>query len=48
MKVIYLFKKIWLGLLNKLKNIGNDGFYKGEVAELLVNQIKEMGGYITH
>ena len=33
--------------LEQIKNFGVDGFYKGRVAELLVNQIKELGGYIT-
>lgn len=33
--------------LEQIKKYGVDGFYKGKVAELLVNQINELGGYIT-
>ncbi len=33
--------------LELIKEKGRDGFYKGKVAELLVKQIKSMGGYIT-
>ncbi|MCW8849464.1 MAG: gamma-glutamyltransferase [Melioribacteraceae bacterium] len=33
--------------LEQIKEFGIDGFYKGKVAELLVNQINELGGYIT-
>ena len=33
--------------LEQIKENGNDGFYKGKVAELLVKQIRSMGGYIT-
>lgn len=43
-----LLKQTDLALtLEKIKEKGNDGFYKGKVAELIVKQIKEMGGYIT-
>lgn len=33
--------------LEQIKMNGKDGFYKGKVAELLVKQINELGGYIT-
>lgn len=33
--------------LEQIKKYGVDGFYKGKVAELFVNQINELGGYIT-
>jgi gamma-glutamyltranspeptidase/glutathione hydrolase len=33
--------------LEKIKEKGIDGFYKGRVAELLVKQAKALGGYIT-
>jgi gamma-glutamyltranspeptidase/glutathione hydrolase len=33
--------------LEQIKNNGRDGFYKGKVAELLVEQVKSLGGYIT-
>ncbi len=33
--------------LEQIKNNGKDGFYKGKVAELLVDQVKSMDGYIT-
>ncbi|MCW9066665.1 MAG: gamma-glutamyltransferase, partial [Ignavibacteriaceae bacterium] len=33
--------------LEQIKVKGRDGFYKGKVAELLVEQIKSLGGYIT-
>jgi gamma-glutamyltranspeptidase / glutathione hydrolase len=33
--------------LEKIKENGKDGFYKGKVAELLVAQIRSLGGYIT-
>ncbi|MCU0414425.1 MAG: gamma-glutamyltransferase [Ignavibacteriaceae bacterium] len=33
--------------LEQIKENGKDGFYKGKVAELLVNQISLLGGYIT-
>ena len=33
--------------LEQIKEKGNGGFYKGKVAELLVEQIKSFGGYIT-
>jgi len=33
--------------LEQIKENGRDGFYKGKVAELLVEQIKSLGGYIT-
>jgi gamma-glutamyltranspeptidase / glutathione hydrolase len=34
--------------LEQIKINGIDGFYKGKVADLFVNQINELGGYITH
>lgn len=33
--------------LEQIKEKGRDGFYKGKVAELLVNQVKSLGGHIT-
>ncbi len=33
--------------LNRIKNYGLDGFYKGETAELIVKQVNADGGYIT-
>ncbi len=34
--------------LKAIKENGRDGFYKGEVADLLISQVEEMNGYITH
>lgn len=33
--------------LEQIKENGKDGFYKGKVAELLIEQVKSLGGYIT-
>ena len=33
--------------LEQIKEKGKDGFYKGRVAELLIKQIRSLGGYIT-
>ena len=33
--------------LELIKENGRDGFYKGKVAELLIKEIKSLGGYIT-
>jgi len=33
--------------LEQIKETGRDGFYRGKVAELLVNQISSLGGFIT-
>jgi len=33
--------------LEQIKENGRDGFYKGKVAELLVEQVSSLGGYIT-
>ena len=33
--------------LERIKNKGNDGFYSGKTAELIVNQIGQQGGFIT-
>ncbi len=33
--------------LEQIKEKGRDGFYKGKVAELLVKQVRSMGGYFT-
>jgi len=33
--------------LDQIKENGRDGFYKGKVAELLVEQVNSLGGYIT-
>jgi len=43
-----LFKQTDLAnSLELIKEKGNDGFYNGKTAELLVKQIKSLGGYIT-
>lgn len=34
--------------LKLIKEKGKPGFYKGETANLIVKQVQEMGGYITH
>ncbi len=33
--------------LERIRDEGRDGFYKGVTARLIVNQVKSMGGYIT-
>jgi gamma-glutamyltranspeptidase/glutathione hydrolase len=33
--------------LEQIKEKGRDGFYKGKVAELLVNQVSSLGGFVT-
>jgi gamma-glutamyltranspeptidase/glutathione hydrolase len=33
--------------LEQIEEKGKDGFYKGKIAELLVDQIRSLGGYIT-
>ena len=33
--------------LEQIKEKGIDGFYKGQIAELLVKQVRSLGGYIT-
>ena len=33
--------------LKSIKENGRDGFYKGEVAELIVNQVQKLGGFFT-
>jgi gamma-glutamyltranspeptidase/glutathione hydrolase len=43
-----LFKQSDLAwTLEQIKENGADGFYKGKVAELLVEQVSSLGGYIT-
>jgi len=34
--------------LERIRELGKDGFYKGKTADLLVNYVKELGGIITH
>lgn len=34
--------------LERIRDLGKDGFYKGKTADLLVNYVKELGGIITH
>ncbi|PQB07482.1 gamma-glutamyltransferase [Polaribacter filamentus] len=34
--------------LERIRDFGKDGFYKGETANFLVNYITELGGIITH
>ncbi len=43
---IFIQKDLAKTLL-KIKKYGTDGFYKGEVADLLVKQVSELGGWIT-
>ena len=43
-----IFKQPDLAMtLEQIKEKGADGFYKGKVAEMLIRQVKSMGGYIT-
>ena len=34
--------------LERIRDNGRDGFYKGKTADLIVNYVKELGGIITH
>jgi gamma-glutamyltranspeptidase / glutathione hydrolase len=34
--------------LERIRDFGKDGFYKGKTADLLVNYVTELGGIITH
>jgi gamma-glutamyltranspeptidase/glutathione hydrolase len=34
--------------LERIRDFGKDGFYKGETADFLVNYVTELGGIITH
>ena len=34
--------------LERIRDFGKNGFYKGETADLLVNYVTELGGIITH
>ena len=34
--------------LKLIKKKGRDGFYKGKVADLIINQVQKLGGYFTH
>lgn len=34
--------------LERIRDFGKDGFYKGKTANLFVNYVKELGGIITH
>ena len=34
--------------LERIRDFGRDGFYKGKTADLLVNYVTELGGIITH
>ena len=34
--------------LERIRDFGKDGFYKGKTADLLVNYVAELGGIITH
>ncbi|MCJ7554551.1 MAG: gamma-glutamyltransferase, partial [Ignavibacteriaceae bacterium] len=43
---IFIQKDLAKTLL-KIKKYGKDGFYKGEVADLIVKQVSELGGWIT-
>lgn len=42
------FQKDLANTLELIKKEGSNGFYKGKTAELLVDQIKALGGYITN
>ena len=54
-----IFNKVWkegdllkqeelAQTLERIRDFGKDGFYKGKTAELFVNYIKELGGIISH
>ena len=54
-----IFEKIWkegellkqeklAQTLERIRDFGSDGFYKGKTANLLVNYITELGGIISH
>ena len=54
-----IFNKVWkegdllqqeelAKTLERIRDFGKDGFYKGETATLLVNYVTELGGIITH
>ena len=48
MKANKLFKQPELGhVLNKIAQYGRDGFYKGEIAKLIANQMADNNGLIT-
>ena len=48
-KVGSLFKQEELAqTLERIRDFGRDGFYKGKTADLLVNYITELGGIISH
>jgi len=41
------FQKDLAKTLNRISNIGRDGFYKGKTAELIVEEMNKVGGWIT-
>ncbi|MCL4133013.1 UNVERIFIED_CONTAM: hypothetical protein GTU68_008890 [Idotea baltica] len=54
-----LFEKLWkkgdtlkqeelAQTLERIRDFGKDGFYKGKTADLLVNYVSELGGIISH
>ncbi len=54
-----IFDKVWKAndvlkqeelaqTLERIRDFGKDGFYKGKTAELLVDYVTELGGIITH
>lgn len=54
-----IFDKVWKAgdilkqeelakTLERIRDFGKDGFYKGKTANLLVNYVTELGGIITH
>ncbi|WP_439132619.1 gamma-glutamyltransferase [Polaribacter sp.] len=54
-----IFNKVWKAgdvlkqeelaqTLERIRDFGKDGFYKGKTADLLVNYVTELGGIITH
>lgn len=56
---ITIFDKVWkvgdvlkqedlAKTLERIRDFGKDGFYKGKTAELLVNYVTELGGIITY
>ena len=44
-----LLKQVELAeTLERIRDVGKDGFYRGKTADLFVNYVKELGGIISH